>query len=609
MSREGLRLRLAAVSMLVLETACLASTTPAVPPLRVCTFGTGKKCSAYGTTTLKAIEFLSPLGGPAVESCSCLARCNVGVVVKKPDGLMADRVNSPRTCANLLRSMGCTIDQRLVDAYSSALRGDELAAEERDEEALTAYKRAFSLAIAAGLGLTGRRPDWQSDTDARKMREPGAVYVRGEPRGSGGASGSESRMRGAAKRATPVQLQWLAKTLVSRSRVYSRLGRPTTAQPLGKVRSTRRALEDARYAVQLAESADANAFRRVRRPATLPVPVPVPVARSEDPPGLGEAGFALDADAGKTLTNGSFPSFVFVAGAGGAGAELEGVSSSSSGDGDSSEGERVIAAPVVLAAWERLAESFESARDVEGAIFAYERLLDLQPSSTPGLTAPVAAKRGVQEIVLLSHRRGLADATKVTTGLQDVGEDTRARITDRAMSDTETLRRVVERDCDTLEIILRKVGEGPLPEAAVERSLADLRMVRKLARSDINRLELTLLRGDPLLTFLRDVSYDLRKQLTGALDPSDAQPNEDTPVRDESELGVKLREQFDLGALPRDPLLVQALLEQAQRDPQLVARLVSEAKDARGQDVYARAAGGAVDYAAGAVASDEDADR
>ena len=65
----------------------------------------------------------------------------------------------------------------------------------------------------------------------------------------------------------------------------------------------------------------------------------------------------------------------------------------------------------------------------------------------------------------------------------------------------------------------------------------------------------------------------------------------------------------DLGALPRDPLLVQALLEQAQRDPQLVARLVSEAKDARGQDVYARAAGGAVDYAAGAVASDEDADR
>ena len=50
----------------------------------------------------------------------------------------------------------------------------------------------------------------------------------------------------------------------------------------------------------------------------------------------------------------------------------------------------------------------------------------------------------------------------------------------------------------------------------------------------------------------------------------------------ESELGLTLREQFERGALPRDPLLVQALLSQAQRDPGLVERLVAEAKDAKG---------------------------
>ena len=44
------------------------------------------------------------------------------------------------------------------------------------------------------------------------------------------------------------------------------------------------------------------------------------------------------------------------------------------------------------------------------------------------------------------------------------------------------------------------------------------------------------------------------------------------------------------GALPRDPQLVNSLLEQAKRDPELVRRLVTQAKDVAGKDVYTRVA-------------------
>ena len=72
------------------------------------------------------------------------------------------------------------------------------------------------------------------------------------------------------------------------------------------------------------------------------------------------------------------------------------------------------------------------------------------------------------------------------------------------------------------------------------------------------------------------------------------------------DLGVTLREQFETGALPRDPLLVQALLEQAQRDPGLVARLVAEAKDAKGASVSTRVLGDRMP-AASEPSSDADA--
>ena len=38
--------------------------------------------------------------------------------------------------------------------------------------------------------------------------------------------------------------------------------------------------------------------------------------------------------------------------------------------------------------------------------------------------------------------------------------------------------------------------------------MADLRTLRKVAASDINRVELQILQGDPTLTFLRDALAD-----------------------------------------------------------------------------------------------------
>ena len=43
------------------------------------------------------------------------------------------------------------------------------------------------------------------------------------------------------------------------------------------------------------------------------------------------------------------------------------------------------------------------------------------------------------------------------------------------------------------------------------------------------------------------------------------------------------------GALPSDPILVRSLLEEAKRDPQLVTRLITQAKDQQGKDVFTRA--------------------
>lgn len=191
------------------------------------------------------------------------------------------------------------------------------------------------------------------------------------------------------------------------------------------------------------------------------------------------------------------------------------------------------------------------------------------------------------------------------------------------------------------------LGEPPLDaliRRLAARSLVDLRILRKLANADINRLELNLLRGDPLLAAMRDLRKDVLRLATNAKaklfdestavgrsgsraasgggaragataaggavgapyttssPASSAADSDATTVSAatestttalkglplESEQGLWLRAQFEQGAIPRDPLLVLSLLEQAKADPDLFARLVTEAKDANGQDLFTR---------------------
>jgi hypothetical protein len=115
--------------------------------------------------------------------------------------------------------------------------------------------------------------------------------------------------------------------------------------------------------------------------------------------------------------------------------------------------------------------------------------------------------------------------------------------------------------------------------------LSDLRVIRKIALSDINRLEMTILRGDPFFSFVRDAYARSRAQMGP---PAFGDPGTFPALPEDSENVLWLREQFESGALPRDPQLIRSLLEQSKRDPQLIERLVAGARDADGNDVYAR---------------------
>ncbi|KAL1507652.1 hypothetical protein AB1Y20_007269 [Prymnesium parvum] len=244
-------------------------------------------------------------------------------------------------------------------------------------------------------------------------------------------------------------------------------------------------------------------------------------------------------------------------------------------------------------AWERLAEAHEGTSSIDEAIAAYERLLQLEPPLSAGLAPAVAAKRGVQEVILLTHKRGLEGTRALGRGLREAGDAGRKRVVARGIDDVEVLRRVVERDLDTVERIARvaarrqrlpppgwgSAGRGEESETQgmrmSERALADVRTLRKIAMGDINRLQMQILRGDPFVAFLRNSLGAARQRR-----PSPISPN--------TEQALWLREQFEIGALPRDPDLVAALVDQAKRDPELVSRLIKEAKDRRGLDLRTR---------------------
>jgi len=240
-------------------------------------------------------------------------------------------------------------------------------------------------------------------------------------------------------------------------------------------------------------------------------------------------------------------------------------------------------------AWERLAEAHEALRDISGAILAYEQLLRIEPPDDPRLAPPLAVKRGIQELVLISHRRGLADAAEVREGLQQglqqVEQVSRETLTRRALEDVESLRRVVDEDIGLLERAAAEyeIGTGRGPRSSfASRAMRDLSTLRKVAFSDINTLQLQILRGDPTVTLLRDLSSRLLAAAGGAAEPQ-------MRTRDLEELASLsagdvapgqqaywLRAQFETGALPRDPLFVRNLVEQARRDPRIVSRLVAD---------------------------------
>ena len=201
--------------------------------IRVCTFGGEGRCSnGAGEVTVAALRFLVPESGFEITSCSCLARCDRGPVAQlRTDGSVEEELDDARACARWLRRLGVSVDVRLRDAFDAGRRGADLEATGKMTEALNAYNRAFSLATAAGLGVK-----WRS-------RPSSVLRVQLAASAFGDAGGGTLE----AARATPAQLAWLGLLMVSRSRVFSSLS--AQRWPLAQ----RRALEDAQYAVQLAE--------------------------------------------------------------------------------------------------------------------------------------------------------------------------------------------------------------------------------------------------------------------------------------------------------------------------------------------------------------------
>ena len=75
-----------------------------------------------------------------------------------------------------------------------------------------------------------------------------------------------------------------------------------------------------------------------------------------------------------------------------------------------------------------------------------------------------------------------------------------------------------------------------------KRRRDDARLLRKSIEADLNTLELQLLQGDPSLAFIRLVLRSTRPEVVSQ--------------------SLWLQEQFDTGALPRDPELLRTLLAQ-----------------------------------------------
>ena len=257
-----------------------------------------------------------------------------------------------------------------------------------------------------------------------------------------------------------------------------------------------------------------------------------------------------------------------------------------------------------IATLESAAEEAEARGDLVGAIDAYEELLSLQPPTSPGLREQDAVRRGLQQLLLESARRRL-EACQAESGecevevsfiegelqrAQKLGEESRKQLASRALADLGKVRDSVVRLLELTETQAREDADKAQGEQAEQRLLDgdpgwlaglqlaeatrrmdDARLLRKSVEADLNRLELQLLQGDPSLAWIRKVLKTTRNQ----------------PLPEE-EISLWLKEQCEGGALPRDPELLRALLEQARNDPEMVVRLVTGAKDRAGKDIFTR---------------------
>lgn len=273
---------------------------------------------------------------------------------------------------------------------------------------------------------------------------------------------------------------------------------------------------------------------------------------------------------------------------------------------------------------EAAAEEAEANNNLPGVIAAYEELLSLEPPTSPGLREEDAARRALQQLLLESAQRELEACLEVEgcdvggpawgssvpsefieeemrrapqfieselRRAQRAGEESRKVLATRALADVKRVRTAVVDLLELTESQAREAAEKAAGEQAesrlldgdpgwlagwqkaeAQRRMDDTRLLRKSVEADLNMLELQLLQGDPSLSFLRNVLTATR--------------NDPLPL--EATGSLWLQEQFEQGALPRDPELLRTLLRAARDDPEMVVRLVTQAKDGEGKDIYTR---------------------
>ena len=243
-------------------------------------------------------------------------------------------------------------------------------------------------------------------------------------------------------------------------------------------------------------------------------------------------------------------------------------------------------------------------------------LLALQPPTAAELSAATSARRALQELLLESAQRELAaceadEACDVgersfIEQAQRAGEAVFA--SSRALRDVKSVREIVVSLLEETEAQARADADAAAGEQAYERlgrgrhrvvaddahrrgakAMSDARLLRRSMENDPNRLELQLLQGDPTLAFIREVLAGTRpgggadaappaaRRLdiaaaaaggggTEAAGGDAAAPGGEAQSGDATD-SLRLREQFESGALPRDPEPLRTLPAQACATP------------------------------------------